>query len=212
VGDLCEILRSEMQSGAPSPAPSWYVFSSISMGPRKIGYSSCSNRECMITESLTRAPFKKCAQCKVSWYCSDKCQGSDWVARHKMVCVEAAEFRKTCEFAGAFFQKLSVASLTGDLPRTGSNSFSSIMASLNAPDVVSRTSQRRSDLKKEKRKKVTSSWYTPTSTISSSPSVFCSKTADNAQGLVSRTDLNGQRCIIIGPFSEASGRWPVRFG
>jgi len=106
----------------------------------------------MITESVTRAPFKKCAQCKVSWYCSDKCQGSDLVARHKMVCVEAAEFRKTCEFAGAFFQKLSDTSPTGDLPRAGSNLFSSMMASLIAPEVVSCTSQRRSDLKKEKRR------------------------------------------------------------
>lgn len=32
-----------------------------------------------------------------------------------------------------------------------------------------------------------------------------------ARGLVARADLNGKRCVIIGSFSEASGRWPVRF-
>jgi hypothetical protein len=32
-----------------------------------------------------------------------------------------------------------------------------------------------------------------------------------ARGLVARSDLNGKRCVITGSFSEASGRWPVRF-
>jgi len=41
--------------------------------------------------------------------------------------------------------------------------------------------------------------------------MFCSKTAAIAQGLVSRTDLNSRRCIIIGPFPEVSGRCLVRF-
>ena len=219
ISDLCEILRSELQCGAPSPAPAWYVFSTISMGPRKIGYSSCSHRGCLITESLTRAPFKKCSKCKLSWYCSEKCQGLDWVARHKVVCDEAAEFRKQCEFTGSIFQKLSDASLTGDLPTTESNSLGSLLASLNSPEVASRISQRRADLKKEKNRASGSeapnplSWYMTSSEIAASSSQrgFHLKSVAIARGLVSRTDLNGQRCVITGAFSEASGRWPVRF-
>ncbi len=40
---------------------------------------------------------------------------------------------------------------------------------------------------------------------------FHTKSVAIARNLVSRTDLNGQRCVIIGSFSEAKGRWPVRF-
>ena len=219
ISDLCEILRSELQCGAPSPAPAWYVFSTISMGPRKIGYSSCSHRGCLITESLTCAPFKKCSKCKLSWYCSEQCQGLDWVARHKVVCEKAAESRKQFEFAGSFFQKLSDASLTGGLPTTESNSLGSLLASLNSPEVASRISQRRADLKKEKNRASGSqapnplSWYMTSSEIAASSSQrgFHLKSVAIARDLVSRKDLNGQRCVITGAFSEASGRWPVRF-
>ena len=87
VSDLCGILRSELQSRVPAPAPAWYVFSTITMGPRKVGYSACSNRNCLVTETATSAPFK-CSKCGVSWFCSEQCQALDWVARHKLVCNE----------------------------------------------------------------------------------------------------------------------------
>ena len=87
VSDLCSILRSELQSRVPAPAPAWYVFSTITMGPRKVGYSACSNRNCLVTETATSAPFK-CSKCGVSWFCSEQCQALDWVARHKLECNE----------------------------------------------------------------------------------------------------------------------------
>jgi hypothetical protein len=140
----------------------------------------------------------------------------DWVARHKVVCDEAAEFRKKCEFTGSIFQKLSDASLTGGLPATESGS---LLASLNSPEVASRISQRRADLKKEKNRASGSqapnplSWYMTSSEIAASSSQrgFHLKSVAIARDLVSRKDLNGQRCVITGAFSEASGRWPVRF-
>jgi hypothetical protein len=218
VNSLCEILRAELQRGVPAPAPTWYVFSTITMGPRKIGYSACSNRDCLVTESLASAgAFKKCSNCKVPWYCSQACQASDWATRHKDVCKEARQSRQKLEQVGSFFQKLSDASLTGGLP--ASESMESLVASLKTPDIASRVAQRRADLKKEKLRDCTSgaiapasdSWYNPRAAASSSQRSFQVNSVVIAQGLVTRADLNGKRCIIIGSFSEASGRWPVRF-
>ena len=90
---------------------------------------------------------------------------------------------------------------------------------MNSPEVASRISLRRADLKKEKLRASGSeapnplSWYMTSSELAASSSQrgFHLKSVAIARGLVSRTDLNGQRCVIIGAFSEASGRWPVRF-
>jgi hypothetical protein len=217
VSDLCGILRLELQSRVPSPAPAWYVFSTISMGPRKIGYSSCSNRGCLVTETVSSAAFKKCSKCGVSWYCSQQCQALDWAARHKFVCNEAAESRKNLQTMGAFFQKISDVILTEDSASSESKSIGSFLSSLNSPEVASRISNRRADLKKEKLRAPGTeaphpdSWYMPASKAPSTARSFHIKSVAIARNLVSRTDLNGQRCVIIGSFSEAKGRWPVRF-
>ena len=213
VDALFEILRAELKGGVPAPAPAWYVFSTVTMGPRKIGYSACSRQGCFMTESLSStSAFKKCANCKVPWYCSEKCQASDWT-RHKVVCNKAAESRKQLEQASAFIQKLSDASLTGALP--ASNSTDSLFGALKAPEVASRIAQRRADLKKEKLRESgasapdPNSWCNPSAAASSSQRSFQVESVVIAQGLVARADLNGQRCIITGSFSN--GRWPVRF-
>ena len=51
----------------------------------------------------------------------------------------------------------------------------------------------------------------PSAAASSSQRQFQVKSITIAHGLVARADLNGKRCVIIGSFSEARGRWPVRF-
>ena len=51
----------------------------------------------------------------------------------------------------------------------------------------------------------------PSAAASSSQHSFQVRAIKIARGLVARADLNGKRCVIIGSFSEASGRWPVRF-
>ena len=115
--------------------------------------------------------------------------------------------------ASAFIQKLSDASLTGALP--ASNSTDSLFGALKAPEVASRIAQRRADLKKEKLRESSASapdpnsWYNPSAAASSSQRSFQVESVVIAQGLVARADLNGQRCIITGSFSN--GRWPVRF-
>jgi hypothetical protein len=100
----------------------------------------------------------------------------DWAARHKFVCNEAAESRKNLQTMGAFFQKISDASLTEDSASSESNSFGSFLSSLNSPEVASRISNRRSDLKKEKLRAPGTeapnpdSWYMP---ASKAPSLDC---------------------------------------
>jgi hypothetical protein len=51
----------------------------------------------------------------------------------------------------------------------------------------------------------------PSAAASSRQRPFQVKSITIAHGLVARADLNGKRCVIIGSFSEARGRWPVRF-
>jgi hypothetical protein len=218
VNDLCGILLAELKCGVPAPAPSWYVFSTITMGPRKIGYSACSNRDCLVAECLTSArAFKKCSNCKVPFYCSEACQASDWTARHKFVCNEAQKSRKELEQAGAFMQRLSDASLTGDLCAS-SGSFASLVAAMQAPEVVSRVAERRADLKREKLRDNPSTAAAAThprdqagNATSPIQRSFQANSVVIARGLVARSDLNGKRCVITSSFSEASGRWPVRF-
>lgn len=52
VDHLFAILRAEIESGNPAAVPDWYKFSTISMGPRRLGYSYCENRTCTRTERL----------------------------------------------------------------------------------------------------------------------------------------------------------------
>ncbi|KAL7574435.1 hypothetical protein ACA910_015808 [Epithemia clementina (nom. ined.)] len=49
VDDLVYVLREELRTGVPAPIPSWYKFSTTTMGPRKIGYDDCDNRCCFET-------------------------------------------------------------------------------------------------------------------------------------------------------------------
>jgi hypothetical protein len=142
VEELCEILRAELMCGVPAPAPDWYLFSSVTFGPRKIGYSACSRRGCLVTESLTGTKFKKCGNCRCAWYCSEQCQASDWEARHKVVCGEASQGRKQVMKMSDFFRKLSDASFTEDLP--AKKEFG-----LDPSELAARMTQNQADLKRK---------------------------------------------------------------
>ncbi len=101
-----------MESGVPSPVPEWYKYSTVTMGPRKIGYYHCCNTNCLHTEDFDTR-FQMCAQCQLAQYCSRECQNEDWKAKHKKVCKKAAERREQMSKMGKMFQKLSDMSLTG---------------------------------------------------------------------------------------------------
>ena len=83
--DLLGILEAEIDSGIPAPIPSWYQFSNVRFGPRRIGYEKCDHRACTQTET-TEKQFQRCGGCQMARYCSKDCQAADWKARHKKIC------------------------------------------------------------------------------------------------------------------------------
>ena len=101
--DLVDILQKEMDSGVPSPVPDWYKFSTVTFGPRKIGYDRCSNwlGPCHRAETHDKPQFARCSKCKVAVYCSRECQAHDWKARHKKVCKHVAKEREKITRASA---------------------------------------------------------------------------------------------------------------
>jgi hypothetical protein len=135
---LCDILRAELKCGVPAPAPTWYVFSTVTMGPRKLGYSACSRRGCLITESVTSAAFKKCGKCRFACYCSEQCQASDWATRHKAICSEAAENRKQMEIVGEMLQKFVTKTQRRSDPKKEKLGDRSAASSASAPTPNSR--------------------------------------------------------------------------
>ena len=100
------MLRAEIASGTPSPVPSWYSFSTVTMGPRKVGYDQCENRGCFATETPEKK-FSKCARCKLPYYCSKECQVADWKSRHNKMCKKAAEQRASTAKVGRLLQMMS---------------------------------------------------------------------------------------------------------
>eukprot|EP00656_Telonema_subtile_P022973 TRINITY_DN24264_c0_g1_i1.p1 TRINITY_DN24264_c0_g1~~TRINITY_DN24264_c0_g1_i1.p1 ORF type:complete len:140 (+),score=19.94 TRINITY_DN24264_c0_g1_i1:360-779(+) len=108
--DLCAVLRAEVSSGVPAQAPSWYKFSTVTMGPRKIGFDSCSSRGCFLTEDAD-AKFQRCSGCGVVVYCSKGCQKADWKARHKHVCKDAGSRAQSAQTASQVLEMLSSTSL-----------------------------------------------------------------------------------------------------
>jgi hypothetical protein len=144
IEELCAILRAEIESGVPSLVPKWYVYSTVTMGPRKIGYYSCCKVGCMRTEDyITR--FSSCGNCNLAPYCSRECQVSDWKARHKKICNEAAEHREKTKEVGKMMQMLSDMSMTGQSLQ-GSSLAEILIGAASNPAVK----QRREDLEAEK--------------------------------------------------------------
>jgi hypothetical protein len=150
VADLCGVLRAELESGTPAPVPEWYVFSSTTMGPRKIGYDCCVARGCLKTETV-ESKFSKCSQCKQAYYCSRECQLSDWKARHKKICKTVSEGREKIAKVGKMMQFLSDASLSG---AAGSDPFdmNALFASMRSGQgpIAEAVKSRRKELKDEK--------------------------------------------------------------
>jgi hypothetical protein len=96
---LLDILRAEIKSGFPASVPSWYEYSSVKFGPRRIGYYACDARGCFATESVD-CVFSKCGGCGLPKYCSRDCQAADWKARHKLVCKKGSkDARRTLDVA-----------------------------------------------------------------------------------------------------------------
>jgi hypothetical protein len=153
LADLCHALREELQGGTPAPVPDWYVYSTKTMGPRKIGYDACEHRGCLNTETVG-AKFSKCSKCRMACYCSRECQGSDWKARHRKVCQAAAKQRDMMARVGEKMQFLSDASLSGG----GGGGFADLLARLQAgqgpdPATAAAVAARRAHLKAEKKRK-----------------------------------------------------------
>lgn len=73
INDLLPILQNEIVTGVPAAVPEWYKYSTVTMGPRRIGYECCDKRGCFQTEDLTHQ-FQKCSQCLLPFYCSKECQ------------------------------------------------------------------------------------------------------------------------------------------
>lgn len=111
--DHISILRKEIQTGICGPVPSWYKYSTVTMGPRKIGYFECSHRDCHHTERVD-TKFSQCARCKLPSYCSRDCQKVDWKARHKQLCnQQLVEEQEQIVRVGKMLQGLTDLSLTG---------------------------------------------------------------------------------------------------
>jgi hypothetical protein len=146
---LLDILQAELDSGVPAPIPGWYKFSTVTMGPRKIGYDACSNRGCFQTETL-EVSFSRCARCKLPQYCSRECQTGDWKARHKHLCKEAMKQREQMKGVGKMMQAISDMSLTGQLDSgTGG-----ITAALQDHKTNAAVKERRKQLRAEKKRPI----------------------------------------------------------
>lgn len=103
INDHLEILRAQLTTNELPPIPAWYKFSSVSFGPRRLGFRSCESRECARTETA-ESSFKQCSKCKLANYCSRDCQGSDWTARHKEICKKADAKREMAAKAGSLIE------------------------------------------------------------------------------------------------------------
>ena len=147
IPDLVAILQAELSSGIPAPVPSWYKYSTVTMGPRRIGYWHCHNRGCYRTENCENK-FSMCANCELPSYCSRECQRADWKARHKVVCKEGKLTREKTKSVGKMLQMLSDMSLTGGLPEGGINDM--FRAAYTDPGVMDKVKERRQMLKDEK--------------------------------------------------------------
>lgn len=143
---IIDVLRNEISSGVPASVPGWYKFSTVTIGPRKIGFYYCGNRGCYRTEDCA-APFLACSQCRMAVYCSTECQRADWSARHKKVCKEAAVQKEANKNFGKGFQMLSDMSITGQTT-AGMSLVETIRAAKSNPAVA----QRREELNKEKKR------------------------------------------------------------
>ena len=147
VPELLDLLREDLKSG-PAAIPEWYTFSTVTMGPRKIGYDFCSTRGCMKTEGL-ETKFMLCGACSVCVYCGVECQKEDWKARHKQVCKEAKAQREQAAKVGQMMQRLSDVSLVGGA-RGDAMDIGSIMRGLLPEKVEKKVAKRREHLEKEK--------------------------------------------------------------
>ena len=60
--ELLQVLRKEIESGKAPKLPAWFVPSSVSFGPRRLGYRGCDNRGCFRVET-PEEEFKRCGGC-----------------------------------------------------------------------------------------------------------------------------------------------------
>ena len=103
IDDIINILEEEFQSGVPSKVPSWYwlALDSNNMDLSQIGYNYCHNEGCFKTEGES-TKFLRCAQCKVPFYCSKRCQITHWKRAHKRNCDKEALFHRQTKSRQAF--------------------------------------------------------------------------------------------------------------
>ena len=46
----------------------------------------CSNPSCLVREAVSPLPFKRCARCRKTFYCSQHCQRTHWRDGHAKAC------------------------------------------------------------------------------------------------------------------------------
>jgi hypothetical protein len=154
---LCDKLRSLAESDLPSPVPDWYVYSEVTVGPRRIGYYACDNRYCFDTENVDKKKFSKCAVCKGPRYCSKVCQSEDWNARHKFMCETVKEGALKMKITGDFMQFLTDA-VHDDGDNGGGGTITEIIDNIDAgldqsDEIMQKVAKRRAKLKKEKKRR-----------------------------------------------------------
>uniref|UniRef100_A0A7S1VME9 MYND-type domain-containing protein n=1 Tax=Grammatophora oceanica TaxID=210454 RepID=A0A7S1VME9_9STRA len=147
--DHIKILENEIETNTPAPVPKWYKYSTVTMGPRKIGYDACCNRGCVRAETVD-VQFSKCASCKIVVYCGHNCQRVDWKTRHKYVCKDAAKQREKIARVGKMMQAFSDMSMTKQDCGLGSGGSLADVAS--AAKSNSAVRERRRQLRAEKKR------------------------------------------------------------
>merc|ERR1712078_658360 len=58
---------------------------------------------------------QRCSRCHTEWYCSRKCQVSDW-KRHKHICIAICEHNKRAEMEAPMIQEVTASPLRPPLP------------------------------------------------------------------------------------------------
>ena len=69
----------------------------------------CNNSHCpskAANEMVPDSKLKTCAGCRITWYCSEKCQKEDWSARHKLTCTRLPD--KQVQWIGNIRQHMAM--------------------------------------------------------------------------------------------------------
>ena len=60
----------------------------------------CSNPTCLVREAVSPLPFKRCARCRATFYCSQHCQRTHWRDGHAKECGKKKEEKEAEDATG----------------------------------------------------------------------------------------------------------------